>query len=382
MAYSLLWLECLAVSLLFAAMLVTFSSRASGVVGTLLRAAVFVLLGLIAAGYMWVAVNLVVVVLRLKELQAALSGGLMALAVGSVLLAALYCLGAAWLMLRGWRRIAGADSGRAAAWSHIGLAAAFVAALVLQGMTFASIDLAVQRQLAELRAEAEALARSAIPQQVPGEQNAAELYWQVFRSWGLPWQRNWPAIWHYGVDALDGGKYTPRGERTDVGGGTSTNKEASPRPFDFASAELADFLHQRAGELAMLRRAAARPSCTFNRDSDAAGFATRLPEDNDLRTAARLLAVDARYRAAAGELDRAVDDVRAIFGVARHVGSQPFTMSFLTATAIERMAVRTLQHVLQSGKLNDAQLERLGLDQAQCYHQMLWQGYERSNSSA
>jgi hypothetical protein len=89
-------------------------------------------------------------------------------------------------------------------------------------------------------------------------------------------------------------------------------------------------------------------------------FDTVVPETQVARTAARLLAADAAIRAHDGDLDGALDSCRAILGVGRSIGDEPFLSSQLVRMAIGRaVAMKSTRRALGQGEPSDAALARL-----------------------
>lgn len=86
---------------------------------------------------------------------------------------------------------------------------------------------------------------------------------------------------------------------------------------------------------------------------------TPLPETQASRTVARLLWADAAVRAHDGDLDGALDSCRAIIGVGRSIGDEPFLISHLVRISIGTMARTAAQRVLGQGEPSDAALQRL-----------------------
>ena len=72
-------------------------------------------------------------------------------------------------------------------------------------------------------------------------------------------------------------------------------------------------------------------------------ISTLLPYLQQLRTAAQLLASDARRAALAGDADAAKADVVALLGVSRHCQETPFLVNFLVANAVQSIACVTIQ---------------------------------------
>lgn len=160
----------------------------------------------------------------------------------------------------------------------------------------------------------------------------------------------WPQVWRDAENALE------------------------PEPeieFDFNSAELGEFLRDRAGELAVLHAAAAKPGCYFERDYGRATVYMLLPEMQDLRSAARLLAVDARHAAGRGNLKLALTDVNAMFAIGRHAGTEPILISTLVSAAVDQFSVVTLQEVLRSATPTTEDLAVIDIDGGASYRKLV-----------
>jgi hypothetical protein len=89
---------------------------------------------------------------------------------------------------------------------------------------------------------------------------------------------------------------------------------------------------------------------------------TPLPETQAARTAARLLSADAAVRAHDGDPDGALDSCRAILGVGRSIGDEPFSISQLVRINIGLHAARAARRVLGQGEPSDGALARLQAD--------------------
>jgi hypothetical protein len=93
---------------------------------------------------------------------------------------------------------------------------------------------------------------------------------------------------------------------------------------------------------------------------------TPLTETQAARTAARVLQIDAALRVHDGDPDAALDSCRAILGVARSIGDEPFAISQLVRVALGEVAMSGTRRVLGQGEPSDAalaQLEALILDE-------------------
>ena len=201
----------------------------------------------------------------------------------------------------------------AARWPVVGLAAAFVIAKAVSFGTLLFIDNAVAAQAPYMRLEAGQLMQANIPPVVPDSQNAAPLYRQAFA-------------------ALD----------------------ADPTATaDISSPAVTDLLARHAATLDLIRRAADRDTCRFQRDWTRPSFGMLLPEMQSLRTAARLLVLDARRQAADGNAADALHDVARIGQIGRHSASEPLLISNLVGLAIDAMALETLAKVLPTLRKSD-----------------------------
>jgi hypothetical protein len=89
---------------------------------------------------------------------------------------------------------------------------------------------------------------------------------------------------------------------------------------------------------------------------------TLLAETEDARAVARLLAADAAVRAEDGDLDGALDTCRAIIGVSRSIGDEPFLISQLVRISIGESALQSTLRVLAQGEPFDQALARLQED--------------------
>jgi hypothetical protein len=140
--------------------------------------------------------------------------------------------------------------------------------------------------------------------------------------------------------------------------------------FDYASVELSEFLVQHAGELAVIRKAAALPECRFERDYGRLGFEASLPEQIHFRQAAELLMIDARHKAATGNVRRAIENINAIFAVSRHAASEPLLISTLASIAIDRLGIQSLEAVLRSAPISEEDLAILDLNEGLSYRRI------------
>ena len=248
-------------------------------------------------------------------------------------------IGGAVVLVAGLRRRGGEPVPRAASWPRGRLALGLVAVLLLGWITFWNMDLSVKGQLASLRVEGGALALSAAPARPPDAENAATVYRQAF-------------------DAMPKGDDVPP-EYSEKW--MSWIGEAGEADFDPADAKLAAFLDRNEAAMGLLRRAAEMPACYFDHDYGRPSFSMLLPEMSQFQNAARVLAMDARVKTAAGKTDRAVEDVRAVFGLARHSAANPILISLLVAMNADEIGVHALGALLGGRGPAAEQLARLRL---------------------
>jgi hypothetical protein len=93
---------------------------------------------------------------------------------------------------------------------------------------------------------------------------------------------------------------------------------------------------------------------------------TPLPETQEARSVARLLAVDAAIRADDGDCDGALDSCRAVLGTGRSIGDEPFLISQLVRAGIGITAIKATLRTLGQGEPSDhalAGIQSLVLDE-------------------
>ena len=98
------------------------------------------------------------------------------------------------------------------------------------------------------------------------------------------------------------------------------------------------------------------------------GPGTEMPNLGKARELARRACFRARYRAATGDGNGAVEDILAVFALSRHCNTDPSPISYLVRLATQRIATKAAADTLK--RLNPEQLRKLaeGLDSLpQCY---------------
>ncbi len=226
-------------------------------------------------------------------------------------------------------------------WSRRALGLAFLVAAVLTAITLSNLDVAVKAQLAAVRVEAGARALALVPPHLVGVPNAAPVYRKAFAA------------------------FTP----TDQLPALSTFDRTA---FDPADRKMRAFLDSQQRGLTLLREAAAIPHCAFERDwsGDTAPLDLARPELPALQHGATLLAYDALARASRKDAHGAIDDVAAIFAIARHI-HDPLLIDLLTAARIEHIGTQALEDILARIAIEPADLARLNLKTADSFRDQL-----------
>ena len=336
MAYALLWLEALGVSLLLVATLTACTARLrrAGPLVALYALAVFGLLA-VHAGAVGVVGYLAMAHSIGRSLFAPVLGLTICVAVG------------VFVLCRRGLRCRQDGTRPAASWPRGRLAVVLAAAVAVHAVTFWNLDLAARQRLGTLRTEAGALAMSVAPARVPDRDNAAILYEQAFDRLGpynkplADWQDRWD-------DWL----------------------EPNSTAFDAGDAEFAAFLKQHEPTLRLLRLGAGKPGCYFELEYHDPGLDMIITPPVHFRRAARLLALAARSRAAAGDALGALGDVRTMFVLAEHTASGPLLIAMLSAIGIDRIAFDTLRAVLPPGGPAEAQLAAVRVEPSVSYRRL------------
>jgi hypothetical protein len=233
---------------------------------------------------------------------------------------------------------------QATLWSAWKLNLVFAAACVLSLMTFWNLDLNAKNQLGRLRARAGSIVVATFPSRIPEAQNAARVYEQAFESFGMLKKRR---IFDWAI---------PMGNWLDS---PQWNQPAT-RPSD---ARIREILKANAQGLNQLRRAAAMKQCSFVGYWDWADLAsTLLPQVSNMRSAAELLAGDARIRAIDGDFAGAIADLNALFAMSEHITREPTIITALTAMAVESRGIEAMEIVLAGNSATTAGLLSLKLD--------------------
>ncbi len=308
MAYVLLWLESLAVSLLFVATLTACIARLTR------PRARMILFVLAAIGPLLPYAASIVLTLFLLPRFAASCPWFWPM----IALLICYLAGALWIRRRALPRAT-------PAWPRGKLAIALAAAAALHLITFWNLDLTIRQRLAVVRAEAAALAVAVAPARPVDRDNAAVVYERAFERLEASWGdvEGWKDEWDEWLKA---------------------NAEA----FDANDPGLQAFLRRHEPTLRLLHAAAGKGGCYFDHDYASPRIDMICPEFQQFGRAAKLLALAARSKAARGDLSGGLRDVNTMFVLSEHGGNGPFLISVLVAINTDRMAAETLQGVLEA----------------------------------
>ncbi len=307
MGYALIWAEGLAVALVGLALATAWAARGRAVRGLWAALVYLVFFGAAAAA--------VLATFEARSLQ----GGLVRTTwfpYSLTWLVAFALLGVS-LMWSGLRRAEPGVARTAATWPRRQLWLGFGAAVLALGLTLWNVDLSARAELAIARQEAGAVLLAMTPPAVPESENAARLYAEAARDFGEPLREPWRDAVFRGIDA--------------------------PEPVDWKGPAVAARVKPHQDALALLRKAAGLRGYNFDYHPGPLDAVTPSgPQTPKLGFAVRLLALDARVRAAEGDLKRAFEDVTAILGIFRHLSGYPGL-----AWGQEVGAWRTLEDVLR-----------------------------------
>jgi len=215
----------------------------------------------------------------------------------------------------------------AASWPVIGLAAMFLLAKAVAFGTLLFIDNAVAAEGRAMRIEAAQLMQASLPPAPAPDDDAAPLYLRAFEA--------------LAADSAVRADDSPLSQ---------------PATTDIASQQITELLKRQAATLELVRRAADRPGCRFPRDWSRPSVSMVLPEIQDMRQAARLLALAARREAADGDGAAALRDVVRIHRVGMHAAGEPILVCGLVGQASDSLALQTLADVLPKLKGQDLSL--------------------------
>jgi hypothetical protein len=234
----------------------------------------------------------------------------------SLSLGVTYLIGAVVILRRARRR---APSEAACATRNLPrgrLLLAFGLSLAVGVATVWSMDVSQRRQATEREARAIANFASLAPPSVPDADNAALIYEKVFAR--------------IDADSLLKGEDSP----------------LSQDGLDAKAPVVVEMLKRHDETIALLRRACQLPGCRFNRNWSQPSLNVFLPNLKGARAAAEILQLNARNELANGDADLALSDIDAMFRLAGHIGKEPTIVALLVANGIDHLGYATLQNIL------------------------------------
>jgi hypothetical protein len=333
MGYALMWVESLTAALLLQALVTACAARWRRSARTFVSIAMAMALLLLAVG-----VTLVVYFLRFAvRMPSAPFPSVLTWTIS-------FAVGAVWIIRTGLKRRKDDGTPAARSWPRGRLALATAAAVLVNGITFTNMDLAMKIHLAAVRAEAGAQILALAPPRVSDQDNAAPVYLEAIAA--LTPSAKLPAAWQEKEeDWLD----------------------LNMSQWNPSDKDVADFLASQEISLSSLRQAAAMPACSFDRNF--AHLDLPAPEWK-LGHCAQLLALDAVVKASRGDAKGASLDLAAIRGITRHL-VDPLLISVLVAAQVEKTGAKALQEVLARVRLEGDNLDRLALGQGVSYREKL-----------
>ena len=351
MGYALLWIENLAVALFFVAAMTSVIARmrkkwvrnlcASGLIFVASMFYLFISSGLILNTY-------------LGHITLWLFHPFLALS--------LFAIGGGfWLALHSMLPSKGGLAGpRAAAWPRGKLFAGFFVALALQMITFWNMDQNVKQRMATLRVEWSAVAQSLMPPHVPDRDNAAIPYQQAFDLIEKE-HKTWDKSFYRWFD--------------------DATKENADTPFDFKTAEVRRFFNERVEIFSLLHRASDRSICSFERDFGPPGWPDVIDKSHStqFREASRLLWLDARVKAAAGDMPGALRDCRTLAALSEHLTEESLMIPFQVSVAINSVTCDALEAVLNTSLPTTADINTFRLDEDFIYRRAFHRAMQMEN---
>jgi len=324
MGFALIWSEGLAVGLLSLALATAWAVRGRGARGLWVAVVYVVFFGaaaVIVQGTYYIHSRAYYVVVRTTWFYYSLTW-LVTFTALSV-----------WLLRRGLKRPAPGLARPAATWPRGNLWLGFAGAVVAFGFTFWNMDLSARADLAIARQEAGAVLLAMSPPPVAESLNAARVYGEAVKTLGEPIEQRWNDAAYWGIHAKE-----------DV---------------DWKDPHVLELVKRNEAALALLRKAAAMPGCNFNHQPS---LLDAVPQPDSemlkLRQGATLLAIDARVKAARGNLPGAFEDIAAIFGMVRNLSGQ-----IRFRWRMEPVAWLTLEDALRLGPAGKEPLPPLDIPQ-------------------
>ena len=225
----------------------------------------------------------------------------------------IYLAGTVYILMRGFSIIKRDPAacvrirGKLAAWFGVVLAMCFCVLLILDNTT--------RIKFGVIRSEALSVALALQPPRVSDRLNASLIYEKAFKTME---EKELPDWWW---------------------------KIAEPA-FDSSKGKVRAFLEGKKGALTQLQRAASMPGYYVKVDYLKGEFPRLIPYKN----AAGLLALDARNKAANGEIDASLKNIMAIRLMAAQLKNTPALVAVIMAAAVQQIGTRTVENILSEGQ--------------------------------
>lgn len=338
MGYVLLWIECLAGSLLLVALLLAMIGRLRrrwwrgflAIATAAVPLTVFAGLTCLAwfAQYSW----------RITDRW-----------FWPLLMLTLCCLvGTVVLWCRGLRQAVEPATAAAAGWPRCRLATWLGGVFVAVLATVWIINIQIQQRLLALQAEARALALSVTPPTIPDAENAALLYAEAAEALDVAYQATWPPAYREKWSMI------------------WWDPDSSECKID--DPDLGTFLRQHSPTLTLIREAASLPDCYFDRAYyHRPGYDTTHHDTWILHNISALLALSARWNAKEGDVAATIADINALLGLGEHVSNEPTAFCVSLTASIDRWGYDSLHDLFAKRTVSSEELGSIRLSQRAPY---------------
>ncbi|MHC5054349.1 MAG: hypothetical protein ACYTKD_06490 [Planctomycetota bacterium] len=242
-----------------------------------------------------------------------------------------FVIAAACVIHFGSRRVPESAPMPASRWPRGVIAGALGACIAIHVGTLLYMDARVRRNLEEVKAEAVRMAESVAPTPVPDDRNAALVYEEAFEMMG-EWNEETRPTWSW------------------------LGRLATDRDADVTTEKVTEFLQEKGRVLTLLRKAASMPDYCFETQFLPIRSDVRIPDLLTHRNAVNLLSLDARHRAAKGDMRGALGSVAASWRMAGNVAGTPILLNCMIAVSLDATGSRPVQDILASGPVHRTDL--------------------------
>ncbi|MBW1772021.1 MAG: ankyrin repeat domain-containing protein [Deltaproteobacteria bacterium] len=331
MEFAILWIETLALALIFVALIYRLSSLLKS---RFLRIPIRIL-ALLLPAFLSGAFTVFTWYLRQRGAETAWLFGF------SIFWVIFFLIG--FVLVRHFaRKRQDTQEEASSVWRPMALIGSLAIVLLLFVGTLLKMDADARAQLASAQARALAMATTVTPEPVPWEKNAALIYKKASEHMVLP---NW-------IYEISNPGFIPDLKETE------------------------DVIEKNQLALWLLEDAVAMPDASFVPDVGAnrewPSFWSEFPYTPELRNAVRLLALDCYLKASKGKTREAIESIEALGAVARHSSRNPYLISTMMAASIIEAQKSSLERLLAFTPKTDIALLPLSLKN-KCDIMALWQ---------